>query len=270
MSNTTDKAGEVYWTKVWSESALPPKIDVHTKSINDYPYRVLHKFYQHLFKGKNTKQMSLLEIGCGNSVFMTYFAEEFGFKVSGLDYSQLGCEQSKQILKRDGIEGDIYLGDAFAPPADLLNKYDVVCSFGVAEHFSDTAKALEAFSKFVKPGGILITSVPNLAGVTGFLQKNMNKPVYDIHVPMDKPYLENAITKAGLNLLSSTYFVSISFAVTLEGLNGETIPFFLPKKVFLKSIRYFSKLVWMGEQIIGSLPLTKTFSAGIITAAEKK
>ena len=87
---------------------------------------------------------------------------------------------------------------------------------------------------------------------------------------MDKPYLENAIAKAGLKLLSSTYFVSISFAVTLEGLNGETIPFFLPKKVFLKSIRYFSKLVWMGEQIIGSLPLTKTFSAGIITAAEKK
>ncbi|MBP6730891.1 MAG: class I SAM-dependent methyltransferase [Chitinophagales bacterium] len=268
MAESIDKAGEKYWTKVWKESDLAQRINVHTKSVNEYPYRILHTFYEELFKNYKTEGKTLVEIGCGNSAFLGYFAQEFGFKVSGIDYSELGCEQSRRILQRDGIKGDILLVDAFNPPAELKEKYDFVCSFGVAEHFTDTAKTLEAFSYFLKPGGILITSVPNVVGATGFLQKLMNKPVYDIHVPMDKPYLEEANKKAGLTLLKSRYFVSISFAVTLEGIDGQ-IPFYLPKKILLKSIRYFSKVIWIFEEMFGSLPEGKLFSAGIITAAQK-
>jgi 2-polyprenyl-3-methyl-5-hydroxy-6-metoxy-1,4-benzoquinol methylase len=268
MAELIDKAGEKYWTKVWSETELAPRINVHGKSINEYPYRVMHQFYLQLFKDYKTEGKQLVEIGCGNSAFMTYFKDEFGFKISGIDYSELGCAQSRQILKRDGVEGEVLLADAFNPPAELKGKYDVVCSFGVAEHFTDTAKALEAFAVFLKPGGILITSVPNLAGATGFLQKHMNRPVYDIHVPMDKPYLEEANKKAGLKLLLSRYFVSVSFAVTLEG-KDQKIPFYLPKKILLKSIRYFSKTIWMLEEIFGALPERKLFSAGIITASQK-
>jgi len=269
MTDFSDKAGEEYWTKVWAESELSPAIHVHDRNVNDYPYRVLHQYYLELFKNFETKDKTLLEIGCGNSAFLTYFAREFGFQVAGLDYSQIGCEQSRQILKRDGVEGTIYLADAFAPPAELLNRFDVVCSFGVVEHFTDTSKVIRAFSQFVKPGGILITSVPNLAGVTGFLQKVMNRPVYDIHVPMDKPYLDRAIENAGLDLVSSKYFVSVSFAVTLEPKSGK-LPYLLPKKLFLKTIRYLSKVLWMAEDFIGSLPEGKLLSAGIITAAKRK
>src|SRR5438093_762111 len=148
MAEPIDKAGEEYWTKVWSETELPPRINVHGRSLNEYPYRVLHKFYTELFKNYGTKGKSLLEIGCGNSAFMTYFVDEFGFKVSGIDYSELGCEQSRQILKRDEVQGEVILCDAFAPPAELQEKFDVVCSFGVAEHFTDTAETLEAFARF--------------------------------------------------------------------------------------------------------------------------
>jgi hypothetical protein len=85
---------------------------------------------------------------------------------------------------------------------------------------------------------------------------------------MDKPYLEEANKKAGLKLLLSRYFVSVSFAVTLEG-KDQKIPFYLPKKILLKSIRYFSKTIWMLEEIFGALPERKLFSAGIITASQK-
>ena len=268
MAEISDKAGEQYWTKVWGETQLSPPINVRSKNINDYPYRDLHKFYLDIFKNYSTQQKSLLEIGCGNSAFLSYFSKEFGFKVFGLDYSELGCEQSRQILKRDGVEGEIFLADAFNPGPELLNRFDVVCSFGVVEHFTDTAKTLESFSKFLKQGGMLITSVPNLAGATGFLQKIMNRPVYDIHVPMDKKYLDKEIADAGLQLIDSTYFLSVSFAVTLEGKEGK-IPYYLPKKLFLKSIRYFSKLIWMMERVFGSLPKGKWLSGGIITAAKR-
>ncbi len=269
MADIIDKAGEDYWTKVWGETALAPRINVHSKSLNEYPFRVMHKFYTRVLKGHETKGKTFLEVGCGNSSFMTYFAQEFGFDVAGIDYSELGCEQTRRILKRDGIKQNVQLVDAFNPPAELKEKFDVVGSFGVVEHFSDTAKTIEAFSYFLKPGGILITSVPNVAGVSGLLQKHMNRPVYDIHVAMDKAYLEEANKKAGLKMLDSKYFLSVSFAVTLEGIGGK-IPYYIPKLILLKGIRYFSKVIWMFEEIFGSLPEGKLFSGGIITAAKKE
>ena len=265
-----DKAGADYWTKVWQETQLPPPIDVHRGDINHHVYRSLHRFFTQLFRGVDTKTKSILEIGCGNSVFLSYFHQEFGLDVSGLDYTELGCAQTQRIFDRDRIQGHIYLADAFAPPAELLNRFDYVISLGVAEHFEDTSAALRAFAQFVKPGGILITSVPNLAGVTGYLQTSMNKPVMDIHVPMDREYLDNAVKTAGLKTIMSKYFVSISFAATLEGLHGETIPNYGIKKFVLKSMRYASKLVWVVENLIGtSLPEGRLLSAGIINAARK-
>lgn len=267
---TTDKAGADYWTKVWQETPLPPPIDIHRGDINHHVYRSLHRFFTQLFKGTDTKTKSILEIGCGNSVFLSYFHQEFGLDVSGLDYTKLGCAQTQRIFDRDGIPGHIYLADAFAPPAELIGQFDYVISLGVAEHFEDTAKALKAFSQFVKPSGVLITSVPNLAGLTGYLQTKMNKPVMDIHVPMTKEYLDKAVKDAGLQTIMSRYFVSISFAVTLEGLHGERIPNYGIKKFVLKSMRYASKLIWITENLLGtSLPEGRLLSAGIISAARK-
>jgi 2-polyprenyl-3-methyl-5-hydroxy-6-metoxy-1,4-benzoquinol methylase len=264
-----DKAGEEYWTKVWKETTLPEPIDIHHGNINHHVYRSLHQFFTKLFKGVDTKNKSILEIGCGNSVFLSYFHKEFGLAVAGVDYSEYGIIQTQKVFDRDGVKGNLYLADAFAPPAELVNKYDYVISLGVAEHFEDTTAALHAFSQFVKPGGVLITSVPNLSGVTGFLQAKMNKPVMDIHVPMDKEYLDNAVQKAGLQTIMSKYFVSISFAATLEGLHGERIPYFGIKRAILKTMRYSSKLIWMVERITGSLPERKLLSSGIINAARK-
>jgi len=53
------------------------------------------------------------------------------------------------------------------PPDHLLGAYDFGVSFGVAEHFEDTAECLAAFRRFLKPSGILFTAIPNLAGLLG-------------------------------------------------------------------------------------------------------
>ncbi len=265
----TDKAGEDYWTQVWKNKNLPPPIRLKSHNINEYPNKVLDKIFRKIFSGYDCRGKKILEVGCGNSVFLSYFSKEFGFEVHGIDYSEFGCEQTKSILARDGVKGKIIQADAFNPPDDMLNNYDAVCSFGVAEHFQDTSATLRSFSAFLKPGGILITSVPNFAGVTGVLHKLLNKPVYDIHVPMDKKYLNDAIQKAGLELYLSEYFLSVSFAITLEGIDGKRIPYYILKRVFVKAIRYASKIIWLFESMAGQLPRRRFFSAGIITAAKK-
>jgi len=269
MNRNPDKAGENYWSEVWKRTALPAPINFKSNSVNAYPDKVFHNLFKKIFRDQNTRGKKLLEIGCGNSVILPYLAKEFGFEIYGLDYSEQGCRQSELILKRDGVQGKIYHGDAFNPDPGLIATFDVVCSFGVVEHFPDTSGTIRSFAQFLKPGGLLITSVPNMKGVTGLLHKWLNRPVYDIHVPLDKNDLQKSITEAGLSPLINEYFLAISFAITLDGIDGKKIPLYTLKKIFIKLLRYGSKVIWLFESIFGTIPAGKFLSGGIMTSAKK-
>jgi 2-polyprenyl-3-methyl-5-hydroxy-6-metoxy-1,4-benzoquinol methylase len=52
------------------------------------------------------------------------------------------------MLRKAGVVGQVYCCDFFAPPGDLIGTFDVVISFGVAEHFQDTAECLRALRVF--------------------------------------------------------------------------------------------------------------------------
>ncbi|MBP6174532.1 MAG: class I SAM-dependent methyltransferase [Saprospiraceae bacterium] len=265
----SDRAGEEYWTQFWKNFKLPPPINIHSSNVNEYPNRLMHKLFKKAFKGLDTTDKKILEIGCGNSVFLTYFKKEFNFDIYGLDYSELGCKQTEKIFERDKVKGSVIHADAFKPPEDFLEKFDVVCSFGVVEHFEDTASTLKAFAKFLKPGGILISTLPNFKGATGTLHKFLNKPVYDVHVPLGTDEMRDAIQKAGLKEEVNEYFLALSFAITLEGIDGKKIPYFKIKKILVKTIRYASKIIWILENFIGTMPAGKRFAGGIFTSARK-
>jgi 2-polyprenyl-3-methyl-5-hydroxy-6-metoxy-1,4-benzoquinol methylase len=188
--------------------------------------------------------------------------------VYGIDYTEIGCEQTKAILKRDNVQGEIILADIFNPPHELLGAFDYVCSFGVAEHFDDTTSALNAFSKFLKPGGILITSIPNMAGIIGLLQKWMYKEVYDVHKIMSKDQLASQFDSQHLQLLTCNYFLPVSFGLTLDPVDNTVIKFRTLKKLIAKGLQIVSKVLWKVDDLL-PLPNTTLFSAGIFTVAQR-
>jgi 2-polyprenyl-3-methyl-5-hydroxy-6-metoxy-1,4-benzoquinol methylase len=263
--NNSDKAGEAYWTSFWDQLALPKMVDISHKSISNYDFRKINEVYTRTLSPSPSQK--LLELGCGNSVFLSYFHKEFGYDVYGLDYSELGCKQTERILARDNVKGTIVQGDIFNPPSELIGQFDVVCSFGVLEHFEDSTATVKAFSKFLKPGGTLITTVPYLKGATGLLQKIMNKPVYDIHVLMDREDLKGFIKNAGLNLTYCEYHLPISFGVTLEQSGDHKVSFLPFKKLILKSLQVLSKVCWFIDDRLFKLPVLPFFTAGIISVA---
>ena len=58
---------------------------------------------------------------------------------------------------------------------------DVVCSFQVLEHLVDPSEYFRASLKLLKPGGLLITSVPSEDSFVGSLQKNiLNAPPHHL------------------------------------------------------------------------------------------
>jgi 2-polyprenyl-3-methyl-5-hydroxy-6-metoxy-1,4-benzoquinol methylase len=263
-----DKAGEQYWSSVWKQMQLPPPINPADNSLANHLNISFHRTFKKLLNGFDLTGKSLLEVGCGNSVWLPYFAKEYRVKPFGLDYSKHGCEQAEAILKREMLHGEIYHADMFSPPEHLNKKFDIVVSLGVVEHFTDTVSAIRALNFFLKPGGLLLTSIPNHAGLLGWLQKTIHRQVYDIHVILDKKMLVDSIETAGLKNINSTYLPGCSFYVNMDVINKRPELFGL-KKCLAKCAAITTKLFWILEKIFGRIPPSKAFSPAILSLAEK-
>lgn len=264
-----DKVSKEYWDSGWEVLGLPPAVDVERGLLKNPIPRRFHELFTQIFSGLQTAEGKLLEIGCAASVWLPYFAKEFGFQIFGVDYSEKGCRLAKRILDREKVKGTIICADFFNPPESMLEMFDVVYSSGVAEHFDPIERALIAFDQFLKPGGIMITIVPNMVGSIGFIQKWLNRPVYDIHVRVSNTQLAMAHERIGLSVKSCQYFISTDFSVSnLNGLpNGLALQL---KRTLLRALIQFSKGVWLFENIVGELPTTRFFSAYIVCVAQKQ
>jgi SAM-dependent methyltransferase len=171
---------------------------------------------------------------------------------------------AREILEKQGAKGTVCCENFFAPPRTLIEQFDVVVSFGVLEHFEDTVGCVSAFSRFLKPGGIIITSVPNMRGILGLLQKKLNKQVYDKHVPLDADMLRGAHALSYFTDLKCDYFLSNDFGIINLGcLNPEQRSTRL-KAFLMRNLSRASRAVWKIEEIIGNLPTSKLLSPFLI------
>lgn len=239
------------------------------KRLRNYVVWRLHSLFSQLL-GKDSSGQELLELGCGSSPWMSYFAAEYGVRVSGIDYSKPGCEVARQLLKEKGIEGQIHCIDLFGHEADALTEqYDLVYSSGLVEHFDDTAAIIQRASRFLKPGGKIITIVPNMRGVNGWIQKHINRPIFDIHVPLTDQDLRRAHQSAGLNVMQSRYFLPMNFGIlNLNGLKSSGVIYFL-KRVFLAVLVRLGFISWFIDMKLIHLPSSRTFSPLVVCVAEK-
>ena len=264
-----DKAGQKYWNDSWASCDIPEAVNPSDMRLRNYANRRFHQVFLKWLDKAETPSMQLLEIGCAKSAWLPYFAKEFGFSVCGLDYSPIGCRMAEKVLQTNGVEAEVVCANFFSPPENMLGKFDVVVSVGVVEHFDDTAACLRAVSAFLKPGGLLITNIPNMVGWIGAIQKTVNKPVYDIHQLLDPPMLREAHKRAGLEVLECDYFMYTSFGVNnLTGISTKNIVGFL-KKIFLGVLARASMLVWAIEERVGDFPPQKLTSPYINCIARK-
>jgi 2-polyprenyl-3-methyl-5-hydroxy-6-metoxy-1,4-benzoquinol methylase len=273
QDEVNDKAGKAYWDTVWTANEVPQAVDPRNRNINNFVNRRLHRFFQETFAGLPERadgKRRLLEIGCAQSAWLPYFHREFGFEVCGLDYSELGCEQERKVLAQAGVQGEVVCADLFAPPGGLQNSFDAVVSFGVVEHFQDTAGCIEAFAAYLAPGGIVVTIIPNMNGVTGWTQRKLNRAVYDIHVPLNAPELGEAHRKAGLEVLQNGYFLFTNFGIpNLNGLD-ENAPSTQRRRKLLLWLTRLSKIIWLWEDHLFRFPVNRWTSPLITCVARKR
>ena len=262
-----DLAGKDHWDQMWAQEAFPPDIDPSGASIWGHRDQLLDRSLKRILANR-PRGLKLVELGCARSAWLPYLAREFGYQIAGLDYSALGAQQTADRLHDAGIPGDIRCADLFAPPADWLHAFDVVSWFGVAEHFTDTTGALRAAAALLKPGGVMVTEIPNMAGINGRLQKWFNRPVYDIHVPLTAAELAHHHGAAGLRVIASEYVVPLDFGVV----DIDELPPGPARRIkdrVLYALRLMGGCIWVLDRRIGPFMPGRLTGGFVIVAAEK-
>lgn len=266
MLPNSSKAPKSYWNKLWSdERTLPDAFTYRGFRASGAYRRGMHDFFAAMFAKIGSTGVHLLEVGCARSQFLPYFALEHGLTVSGLDYSKPGCDASRQILERAGVIGEIHCADLFAPRADLVDSADIVASFGVIEHFTDTAQAIGAISRLVKPGGYVLTTIPNMRGLPGFLQRLLDPEIFELHVPLACNELRQAHAACGLDVIDAGFILPVHLGVCNLGRHGARFGWRTPLLYAL--LVASTAMQWVGRVV--PLPKSEAMSPYVFVLARK-
>src|SRR5437588_8131675 len=115
-----DLAGTEHWDGIYEQ--LAPAETGWAPS--DYGSIVLARAL--LEEMERAKPSSILEVGCGNSIWLPYVGRKTGVPVAGLDYSEAGCELARQQLAAEGVAGKIFCADLFQTDPIEVGRYDFV------------------------------------------------------------------------------------------------------------------------------------------------
>jgi dTDP-4-dehydrorhamnose reductase len=105
------------------------------------------------FNTKKPGETKVLDFGCGSGLFVEELAQK-GYNVHGLDISD-------EVIKLGQLRGVKNLGVADSHRINYPdNFFDVVVASEVLSHLEDEIWALEELYRVLKPGGVVISTVP--------------------------------------------------------------------------------------------------------------
>jgi SAM-dependent methyltransferase len=195
LPNSSDLAGRPYWDQVWRRSGARP--------VGRFAYS--HRCLAAVFLTQTRAGMSVCEVGCADSVWVPFLIQH-GMTVSGLDYSERGIERLQSVLKGKGLQAELFLGDLFDSSVMPRGRHDFVFSLGLVEHFTDGIAAVRALGDLLKPGGTLLTVVPNLTGTWGAVQKRLDRSVYEVHLRYTPASLDDLHRRAGMEAVEAARY----------------------------------------------------------------
>lgn len=155
---------------------------------------------------------TLLEIGCGSSVWLPYFDRKFGLTVTGLDYSEQGLAVCQRILARTETSAELVRGDIFDPEFRFDRFFDIVFSLGFIEHFSNPTTTIARMGRYLRPGGLFLTWVPNAAGAAERISRRLDSGVAQRQRKAGREEWIEAHRKAGLTVLEAYHGQGLDFS----------------------------------------------------------
>jgi 2-polyprenyl-3-methyl-5-hydroxy-6-metoxy-1,4-benzoquinol methylase len=99
----------------------------------------------------------VLELGCAEGAFANMVKKRTGAEVWGIEANARAAARAAATLDR------VLVGDADARTAELPHAYfDAVICNDVLEHLIDPTATLVQLRRTLKPGGVVVASIPNI------------------------------------------------------------------------------------------------------------
>lgn len=190
-----------FWENRWESIRVQKEIHRDTKhAVNSELVKIFDTYLP------RQAELNILEIGGAPGQFLTYFAREFGYSTSAIDYSTTGCDKMRQAFEDLNLDLTIYNRDIFGDLSDLPS-FDIVFSMGFIEHFSDLDTIVGKHVEMLKEKGILILGVPNYRGISHAVLKRLAPRKLSMHnlETMDIKRWESFEKKYGLETEFKAY-----------------------------------------------------------------
>lgn len=228
--NLTEPA---YWDKFWKSP-----FGSSATRLSHYYWLLSRKLATYAPAGSRA-----IELGCGGSVWLPTLARR-GVDSWGIDYSDVGVKRANDVLARWGEHATVVRGDVFDRESLPESHFDLVYSMGLLEHFSDGDAYVARLWDLTKPGGHVLTTVPNLGSRWGQLQKAFDRDIFDAHRLYTPADLDGAHVRRGFDIVErAAYF-------------GGIYPLFVDYSPVTRRLpaigaRAFIGAVWLMQQSLG-------------------
>jgi SAM-dependent methyltransferase len=199
---------------------------------------------------------SVLEIGCAPGRTLRGFALRFGCVPSGVDFSEQGVSRTRENFEQWGYPPEnVVRADVFdaAFQASVNGRFDVVVSGGFIEHFTGLRPVIDAHLGPLRPGGLLVITIPNYQGLNyalGTLTVGQDYPLHNFDI-MKLKHFRSIFVLPHLQTLECRYFGGFDIGIFDTGAST----------LLLKSFRRAQVLLNLGFRMIPppSLPWVSPF-----------
>lgn len=233
-----------YWDKRWVRIRLPVILEPNTQ--HPVGKEIIRIFEEFLPK----KKLSAVEIGGAPGRFIAYLSKYYSYKASVIDYSEIGCNKTRENFELLGLSVNIYNRDFFDDLSDLP-RFDIVFSTGFIEHFNDLNDVFQRHVALLEKGGVLIIGVPNFRGVTEKVLKHTSPEFLSRH-NLDAMDLEN------WSVLENVYGLTSLFKGYIGGFEPKNLKRCDHRTLKTLSVRYFFKMI---HYLMSFFPFLKKYNS---------
>jgi 2-polyprenyl-3-methyl-5-hydroxy-6-metoxy-1,4-benzoquinol methylase len=190
-----------YWNQLWSSEKSSKSVQKH-----DFYFGLDGIFKKMLFSQiGDIRNMNVIEFGGGgNNLRLLSMVKWHGAISTALDYSDSGIQTVEKLFSGEKLFVKCIHSDL--ENWNPTETYDLVCHWGLLEHFSDPKPILHKSYLALKPGQKLIFSMPNMNALGEILWKKWSPMNWSLHVNHSEQLIKDQLKEIGFTEIKSFYF----------------------------------------------------------------
>ncbi|MDI3284211.1 methyltransferase domain-containing protein [Polyangium sp. 15x6] len=141
---------------------------------------VVTRMLRSLLRGIDFRGQRVLELGAGTGFLTRWLVSEYGMEGRLVDNNTEARRAFDAMDDHTKDRIDYVMSDLFTYAS--AERHDVVCSFGVIEHFADKTDILRAHTKHLREGGMLLLLVP--------MDTPLSRVYYEVYPELNLGYRE--------------------------------------------------------------------------------